>query len=177
MTDYWRCVQQPVHGMMLCRQRDLEGCCRGLNERGTPAYHLRDGQHERAQALQVDLERAAGNVDDIAAQEDALDALAVLAVAHAAEGVILAAQVHAHCVLQLVLGAAHILGPAAEDEIVNEGSALQSCRLAPASHADQASALDDPAFCRRCDALISRTHGPGPIVDCAAADAGGTAVI
>ena len=108
-----------VHGMMLSHRQDLEGCCRGLNERGMGAHHLRDGQHERAQALQVDLERAACDVDDIAAQEDALDALAVLTVAHAAEGVILAAQVHAHCVLQLVLGAAHILGPVAEGATVN----------------------------------------------------------
>ena len=36
------------------------------------AHHLGDGQHQGAQALQVDLERTAGHVDHVAAQEHAL---------------------------------------------------------------------------------------------------------
>lgn len=76
------------------------------------AHHLGDREDEGSKALQVDLEGAAGNGNDVAAQEDALDALAVLAVAHAAKGVILTAQVHAHRVHQLVLGPPHVLGPA-----------------------------------------------------------------
>ena len=82
--------------------------------RGSAAHHLGDGQGEGSEALQVDLQSAAGHRDDVAAQEHSLDALAVLAIAHAAEGVILAAQVHAHGVHQLILGPPNVLGPAAK---------------------------------------------------------------
>ncbi len=87
------------------RERDTKE-----NERG--AHHLGDGQGEGSEALQIDLEGAAGDGDNVTAQEDTLDALAVLAVAHAAEGVVLTAQVHAHSVHQLVLGPPDVLGPA-----------------------------------------------------------------
>ena len=76
------------------------------------AHHLRDGEDKGSEALQVDLEGAASNRDNIAAQENTLDALAVLAIAHAAKCIILTAQMHAHGVQQLVLRPPDILGPA-----------------------------------------------------------------
>ena len=104
-----------AHSGSICQDNILvsrcggRGCMRG--ERSCCARLDGERGDERGEAAEVLGQALGGDLDDALAQEHARQALAVLARAHAQEGVVVSRQVRAHRMLQRVLRARRVARP------------------------------------------------------------------